>query len=136
MPKTFPGGIHVPGNKNTKNIPIRDFPAPPQVAIPLQQHIGAPAKPLVNVGDEVKLGQVIADFNGGLSCPVHASVSGTVKAIEQRQAYSGVGTTTHIVIENNFKDEISSDIKPYNGDIFKARHTQRYPQLSERRRSL
>ena len=64
MPKTFPGGIHVPGNKNTKNIPIRDFPAPPQVAIPLQQHIGAPAKPLVNVGDEVKLGQVIADFNG------------------------------------------------------------------------
>ena len=120
MPKTFPGGIHVPGNKNTKNIPIRDFPAPPQVAIPLQQHIGAPAKPLVNVGDEVKLGQVIADFTGGLSCPVHASVSGTVKAIEQRQAYSGVGTTTHIVIENNFKDEISSDIKPYNGDIFKA----------------
>lgn len=120
MPKTFPGGIHVPGNKNTKNIPIRDFPAPPQVAIPLQQHIGAPAKPLVNVGDEVKLGQVIADFNGGLSCPVHASVSGTVKAIEQRQAYSGVGTTTHIVIENNFKNEISSDIKPYNGDIFKA----------------
>ena len=104
MPKTFPGGIHVPGNKNTKNIPIRDFPAPPQVAIPLQQHIGAPAKPLVNVGDDVKLGQVIADFNGGLSCPVHASVSGTVKAIEQRQAYSGVGTTTHIVIENNFKD--------------------------------
>lgn len=120
MPKTFPGGIHVPGNKNTKNIPIRDFPAPPQVAIPLQQHIGAPAKPIVNVGDEVKLGQVIADFTGGLSCPVHASVSGTVKAIEQRQAYSSVGTTAHIVIENNFKNETSPDIKPYDGDIFKA----------------
>lgn len=120
MPKTFRGGLHVPSNKNTKDIPIKDFPAPATVSIPLQQHIGAPAEPIVKVGERVKTGQIIADFQNGLSCPVHASITGTIKAIEMRNSYSGYGKTAHIVIENDFTDELSEDIKPFVSDFRKA----------------
>ncbi len=116
MPKTFRGGIHVPHNKNTKDIPIKDFPSPKLVAIPLQQHIGAPAQALVKVGDTVKLGQTIGDFKEGLSCPVHASVAGTVKEIQMRPSYAGFGKTAYIVIENDFSDELCDDIKAFDGD--------------------
>ncbi len=119
MPRTFRGGIHVPHNKNTKDIPIKNFPAPKYVAIPLQQHIGAPAQPLVKVGDAVKMGQTIGDFKEGLSCPVHASISGVVKEIQMRPSYTGYGKTAHIIIENDFSDELCDDIKPYGGDISK-----------------
>ncbi len=120
MSKTFPGGVHMPEHKNTSGIKISNFPSPKTVAIPLQQHIGAPAVSLVNVGDRVLTGQTIAEFKQGLSCPVHASITGTVKAIELRNSYTGQGKTAHIVIENDFTDEISPEVVPYNGDIFKA----------------
>ena len=120
MIKTFRGGIHVPECKNTRSEPIADFPAPTRVAIPMQQHIGAPAVPLVKVGDRVKTGQVIGKFENGLSCPVHATITGTVTAIEMRNSYTGYGKTAHIVIENDFTDELSDDIHPYDGDILKA----------------
>lgn len=110
MAKTFKGGLHVPEAKNTRNLPITEFPAPATVSIPLQQHIGAPASPLVQKGDHVYLGQVIGRFDSGLSCPVHASVSGTVKEIDMRPSYTGYGKTAHIVIENDFQNELSPDI--------------------------
>ena len=82
MAKTFKGGIHVPSSKNTKDSPIVDFPPPKIVSIPLSQHIGAPAAPLVSKGDAVSVGQIIGYTPSGLSCPVHASVSGVVKDVE------------------------------------------------------
>ncbi len=110
----------MPDNKNTKDLPIVDMPSPAVVSIPMQQHIGAPAVPLVAKGDYVKKGQLIGSFENGLSCPIHASVSGTVKDIEMRNSYTGYGKTAHIVIENDFTDTLDDGISPYNGDIFKA----------------
>ncbi len=114
---TFKGGIHVPDCKNTKNSPITEFPAPKIVSIPMQQHIGAPATPLVAKGDAVCVGQVIGRFDSGLSCPVHATVSGIVKDIEMRPSYTGYGKTAHIVIENDFLNTVDSSIKPYSGEL-------------------
>lgn len=110
MAKTFKGGLHVPDSKNTRGLPITAFPAPACVSIPLQQHIGAPASALVKKGDHVYLGEVIGRFDSGLSCPVHASVSGTVKDIDMRPSYTGYGKTAHIVIENDFKNELHPDL--------------------------
>lgn len=111
MAKTFKGGIHVPDSKHTRNLAITEFPAPAIVSIPMQQHIGAPASALVKKGDHVYLGEVIGRFDSGLSCPVHASVSGTVKDIEMRPSYTGYGKTAHIIIENDFQNELHPDIK-------------------------
>lgn len=120
MLKTFKGGLHANDNKNTRACPIIDLPSPARVAIPLQQHIGAPALPLVSKGDYVKKGQLLGDFENGLSCPVHASVSGTVVEIQERISPMGVGTVKYIVIENDFTDTLDENIKPFSGDIFSA----------------
>ena len=120
MLKTFKGGLHVPDNKNTHACPIEKLPAPARVYIPMQQHIGAPAQPLVQKGDYVKKGQLIGNFENGLSCPIHASVSGTVADIEMRNSYTGFGKTAHIVIENDFTDTLDESVKAYEGDIFSA----------------
>ena len=120
MVKTFKGGLHVDAAKNTSNSPIETFPAPATVAIPLQQHIGAPAQPLVKKGDPVAVGQTIGRFDAGLSCPVHASVSGTVKDIEMRPAANGVGKTAFVVIENDGLNTLSDEVGPYDGDPFTA----------------
>ena len=117
MAKTFKGGIHVPDEKNTRNLPITEFPAPKTVSIPIQQHIGAPATPLVKKGDAVCVGQIIGRFDNGLSCPVHASVSGTVKDIEMRNSYTGYGKTAHVIIENDFLDTVADTVKPYSGEL-------------------
>ncbi len=113
MANTFKGGIHVPENKNTCLCPIQELPAPKTVCIPMQQHIGAPAAPLVKKGDTVCMGEIIGKTDSGLSCPVHASVSGTVKDIEVRPSYSGHGKTTYVVIENDFQNTLHESIKPY-----------------------
>ena len=83
--KTFRGGIH-PGDfkEMSKDKPIETAPLPPEVILPVSQHIGAPAKPVVAKGDHVRKGQVIAEAGGFVSAPVHASISGTVAAIEPR----------------------------------------------------
>lgn len=112
MFKTFSGGIHMPDCKNTSSVPIVDLPSPEYVSIPMQQHIGAPAVPKVKKGDYVKVGQTIGDFESGLSCPVHASISGTVTDIEMRNSYTGYGKTAHIVIQNDFTDTLSEEIVP------------------------
>ncbi len=79
----FPGGLHMPDNKAMSlSTPIAAMPLPKRLVIPLQQHIGAPAKPIVKVGDRVLKGQVLARPEGFVSVPVHAGTSGTVVAIE------------------------------------------------------
>ena len=74
-------GIHLPHRKNTAALsPVR-MPVPKSVTIPMSMHIGAPAKPVVKVGDEVKVGTLIGEAGGFVSAPVHSSVSGKVTAI-------------------------------------------------------
>jgi len=80
--KTFPGGIHPHDSKQfSRNAAIEIMPLPQKVIIPLSQHIGAPAKPVVKVGDEVLTGQVIAEAGGFVSIPMHASISGKITKI-------------------------------------------------------
>ena len=104
MKKLFFGGIHPKYNKEMST-GITDFHTivPKQVVIPLQQHIGAPCQSLVAVGDRVLRYQKIGDGEG-LCVPVHASVSGTVTAIEPRPHTSG-RMVMSIVIENDGLDE-------------------------------
>ena len=90
MVYSFRGGIHPgthadPGYKSATNTkPIEKLALPDEVILPVSMHIGAPAKPIVSVGDTVDLGQPIAEAGGFVSAPVHATVSGKVKAIEPR----------------------------------------------------
>lgn len=80
--KTFMGGAHPHDFKEfSKDAIIEEFPLPKKVIIQLSQHIGAPSKPIVKVGDEVKTGQVIAEAGGFVSIPTHASITGKVTKI-------------------------------------------------------
>lgn len=82
--KTFNlGGIHPPENKRSANVAIKALDIPQEVTIPLGQHIGAPAKAIVKKGDQVVVGQMIAEPSGFISAAVHSSVSGTVKKIDK-----------------------------------------------------
>ncbi len=88
--KTFKGGAHIPHYKSyTEDKPITRLSSPKEVIIPLLQHMGAPCEPLVKVGDKVKIGQKIGESEELFSAPVHASVSGTVTAIEPRTVPTG-----------------------------------------------
>ena len=111
MAFSFFGGIHPKENKAyANNQPIRDFPEPDMLVIPMAQHIGAPCKPLVKKGDQVTVGQKIGD-NQGLCVPVHASVSGVVKAVEPRPHTSGTMVMS-VVIENDHQGTVCPDIQP------------------------
>ncbi len=76
------GGIHPEENKITAEMPTQVAPLPKQAIFPLSQHIGAPAKPIVQKGDKVKVGTMIAEANGFVSAPIHSSVSGTVFKVD------------------------------------------------------
>ena len=104
MKRLFFGGIHPKYNKEMSKT-VTEFLSvtPRQVVIPLLQHIGAPCRSLVSVGDRVLLGQKIGDGEG-LCVPVHASVSGTVIAVEPRPHVRGTDVMS-VVIENDGKDE-------------------------------
>ncbi len=94
MLKTFPtGGVHPPENKLTAGIPIEYLPVPGNVVIPLSQHIGAPANPVVAKGDTVKTGQLIAEGKGFVSANVHSSVSGKVSKVDASADSSGLKQT-------------------------------------------
>ena len=83
MLKTFPiGGVHPPENKNTANSAIKYLPVPEHVTIPVSQHIGTPATPVVNKGDSVRTGLIIATSKGFVSANIHSSVSGKVNKID------------------------------------------------------
>ncbi len=96
---TFKSGIHPNDNKmQTQSLPIEVLTTPKEVFIPLQQHIGAPCKPLVEVKEEVKIGQVIGSTDAYVSSPVHATISGIVKNIGRYTNPTGGRTQmVHIV---------------------------------------
>ena len=98
---TFKGGVHPYDGKNlAKDQPIRRIKPKEILVYPLSQHIGAPASPIVAVGDTILRGQKIAEAGGFVSAPVFASVSGTVKAIEPRHVATG-DLVNSIIIEND-----------------------------------
>ena len=105
------GGVHPKENKGyAKDYKVQNFPEPDVLVIPMSQHIGAPCLPLVKKGDRVLVGQKIGD-NAGLCVPVHASVSGTVKALDMKAHNNGT-TQMAVVIENDHLGEKHPDVKP------------------------
>lgn len=103
----FPGGIHphegMNGKTVTSRLPIVELPQPSRVAIPLQQHIGAPCKSLVAKGDHVKVGMPIGEPVGFVSAAVHASVSGTVVDVQPCIMPNGL-LQPCVIIDNDFQD--------------------------------
>ena len=98
---TFKGGVHpYDGKELSKDKPIRDYLPKGDLVYPLSQHIGAPAKPVVSVGDEVLKGQMIAEAGGFVSAPIYASASGKIKAIEPRRTVVG-DMVNAIILEND-----------------------------------
>ena len=110
------GGVHPSEHKElSEDKPLVPFPVPNTVVIPMAMHLGAPANPVVQVGDEVKMGQMIGEANGFISAPVHSSVSGKVIAIEDRP-HANRGTCLSVVIENDGKDTLHESVQPH-GDL-------------------
>jgi len=102
---TFERGIHPEYNKElASGKAVTQAAMPKRIVVPLSQHIGAPAKPEVAIGDEVKRGQLIGSPTGFVSSPVHSSVSGKVIAIADFPTSAG-RMVTSIVIENDGKDD-------------------------------
>lgn len=126
--KTFPvGGVHPPENKLTANCPIQYLPLPQSVVIPVSQHIGAPANIVVNKGDSVKTGQVIAESKGFVSAFIHSSVSGKVNKIDTVIDSTGYRQTAVFIDAEGDEwvdtidrsDEIVVDIKLSSEEIIK-----------------
>jgi electron transport complex protein RnfC len=107
------GGIHPTERKEySEHLPLARFPEPLNVVIHLSQHAGAPAQPIVEVGQHVKMGQKIGEAQGAVSSPVHASVSGTVVAIEPRlHPVQGVELPS-VVIQSDGKNELDESVRP------------------------
>ena len=111
------GGIHPAERKEfAEGFALARFPEPDEVVILMGQHIGAPANPVVKVGDYVKVGQRIGEAPSFISAPVHASVSGTVTAVEPRlHPIQGVPAMA-VVIKNDHLDALDESVKPH-GDL-------------------
>jgi electron transport complex protein RnfC len=110
---TFAGGVHpFEGKDFSARKKIEKLPPPQKIFVPLQQHIGAPANPLAEKGQEVKIGEKIGEANGLVSAPIHASISGKVVAIQNiDHPVSGKGDA--IVIESDNKE---TWLRPYDAD--------------------
>ena len=105
------GGVHVPHRKNTASTQSVYMPAPKSVTISMSQHIGAPCKPVVKVGDTVAIGQVIGDSDAYVSAPIHSSISGVVKKIDTVTASDG-SKVQAVTIESDGEMRMFEGIKP------------------------
>ena len=124
MFKTFrPGGIHPSENKLTAGSEIRELPVPGQVSIPLNQHIGASPRILVEKGDMVKVGQLIAEGEGFISANIHSSVSGKVLKVDAVVDISGYKrkAITIKVEGDEWSEEIDRSTEPVR-EISLERH--------------
>jgi electron transport complex protein RnfC len=96
--RTFRHGVHPEGHKElTSGKPIERIPVPDEVILHLSQHLGAPSRPVVAVGQKVARGQLVAEADGFVSVPLHASITGTVVAIEKRHHPSGRMTDAVVI---------------------------------------
>ncbi len=119
MKYTFRGGTHIDEHKETAGIATVRLPEPLTLSLPMSQHIGASATPVVAVGEHVLVGQIIGRVEAGLGCPVHASASGTVKEIVTK--YNAAGqAVTNIVIESDGLYEMSPTVAPYGKPLAEA----------------
>ena len=102
---TFKGGVHpFEGKELSMDKPVEELKPGKELVYLLSQHIGAPAKAIVNKGDHVVVGQKIAEAGGFVSAPIYATVSGTVKSLEKRKNATG-GYVDAIVVENDAQYE-------------------------------
>lgn len=109
---TFKHGVRIEGHKDlTSGRPMKVCPPPENIVLPLSMHIGAPAKPVVAVGDKVKMGQLVAQAQGFVSSNIHSSVSGVVQAMERRFLPSGA-LSECLVIANDGLDTLDETIEP------------------------
>ena len=115
--RSFRGGVHPPEEKITSQKPIKELPLPQKVVIPLSQHTGVPAKPVVEVGNRVKTGQRIGEAQGHLSSNIHASISGKVVDISDHPHPLGPPSLA-ITIESDGRDEHHPNIR-HNNDYFR-----------------
>ena len=109
--KKVRGGVKVDHCKNTAETEVVRIPTPSKVVIPMQMHIGAPCEPLVNVGDEVAVGQLIGDTDKFVSAPIHASVSGKVTAVGDVKMPNG-SLSKAITIESDGEMRLWEGVKP------------------------
>ena len=113
----FYGGVHpVEGKEMSEHADLVRFPEPDVVVIPLSMHAGKPAEPLVKAGDPVRVGQKIGEQAGFISAPVHASVSGTVLAVEPRRHPALGNGVLSVVIQNDHLGTVDESVRPH-GDI-------------------
>jgi H+/Na+-translocating ferredoxin:NAD+ oxidoreductase subunit C len=104
---TFRHGVHPPDSKNlTEHVPVRRIPFPSRVALPLRQHAGNPARCLVRKGDRVERGDKIAEADGFISVPIHASAAGTVADIDWWPHPDGSMAETVIIDVEEFSPQI------------------------------
>ncbi len=122
LKRTFAHGVHPPEHKAyTAGLPITRLPFPPKVILPLAQHFGKPSRPIVRPGQEVVRGEPIAEADGFMSVPMHASVTGVVESIERMpsargpkvesiiiRTYDAVGQRTMYGMERNI-DRLSRE---------------------------
>ena len=108
------GGVHPSERKEfSEHLALERFPDPETVVISMSQHLGAPANPIVQVGDTVKVGQKIAEAGGFISAPVHSSVSGTVVAIEPRLHATRGDQVMAVVIQSDGKNTVHESVQPH-----------------------
>ena len=106
------GGVHPSEHKEfSEHVDLKKFPDPKTVVISMSQHLGAPANPIVQVGDTVKVGQKIGEAAGFISAPVHSSVSGTVVAVEPRMHGTRGSEVMAVVIESDGKNTLQMCIR-------------------------
>lgn len=109
----YSGGIHPTENKkNSEHLSLIKFPEPLTVVIPLLQHTGAPAEPIVKVSQYVKTGQKIGESKAYISSPIHASVSGTVVAIEPRLHPTSGKDVLSVIIQSDGKNILHESVQP------------------------
>ncbi|NNF12125.1 MAG: electron transport complex subunit RsxC [Gemmatimonadetes bacterium] len=117
---TFRHGVHPPDSKGlTDAVPIRRMPFPDRIALPLRQHAGKPARCLVEKGDRVERGDKIAEADGFVSVPIHASAAGTVAAVEWWPHPDGSMAETVVI-----------DVERYSPQIPRPRIVPRWEGLS------
>ena len=121
------GGIHPEENKLTHEVPTIVAELPKQAIFPLSQHIGAPAKPVVQKGDKVKVGTMIAEAGGFVSAPIFSSVSGTVFKIDT--AIDATGYRKPVIIINVEGDEWEETIDRSNKLEEVAAHPELTPEI-------
>ena len=115
--KLIRGGMHLDHQKNTAECETVIMPTPKTVYIPLSQHIGAPANPIVKKGDNVFVGTLIGEAGGFVSAPVHSSVSGTVTDVKDLTIGNGT-LQKYVIIESDGKMESDPVLKPFNVENF------------------